>query len=286
MHFVDCGDEPASLAPLVQYNANGAPIWDTTGTAGSDFFRDLGRPFQYLCGYCEKPCKRGRPGKPDSGEVDHFRPRSRYSKLTFEWENLVYACHRCNWKKADQFPDGEEDNSRLDKLKEQLGSLNSLSQLEQAWRVKERIDDTERSDSEIKDFERKFPNKKFAHPPEADGYVNPRDRAEKAEIFFVFDSRGEILPNPDLDNRKWSMAVRMICDLDLNGDSVVNAGRAVAFAYGKDFASILVRKPSERGKLARKLRRSPGRFPKKPGERRRRYPSCSTWAFFNALNQS
>lgn len=280
MHFVDCGDEPpASLHDIVA-KGFGDPV------AYAKFIPDLRSPFSWLCGYCERECTepppKTEPKREHDNTVDHFRPISRFPARTFEWENLVYACHRCNRIKYDQFPNGDNDNSRLDQLKEQLeqlGSLNSLSLLEQALRIKERIKDTERSDSEIKDFEREFPNKKFAHPPESDGYVNPRDRAEKAETFFVFTSRGEILPNPDLDDRKWSMAVRMICDLDLNGDSVVNHDRAAAFAYGKDVASILVRKPSEWGKLARKLRRSPGRFPKKPGERRRRYPSCSTWAF-------
>lgn len=281
MHFVDCASQPASLAPLVQYNANGVPIWDTTGSHGSDFFRDLGRPFQYLCGYCEKPCKRGQPGKPDSGEVDHFRPRSLYPQLTFEWENLVYACHRCNWKKADQFPDGEEDNSRLDKLKEQLGSLNSLSQLEQAWRVKERIKDTERSDSEIKDFEREF-GRTFVHPSASDGYVNPRDRAEKADTFFVFGSDGRVLPDPDLDDRKWSMAVRVICDLDLNQEEPGHRAEDLRTLRKQAFWQWeQVAREAARGRTRNARRMFASLDEVRPG-----FPSFVDWAFRNALSQS
>ena len=54
-----------------------------------------------ICAYCEgsTDTKRTRP------EIDHFRPRSRYKHLTFKWDNLMYACHLCNKKKSDKFPE-------------------------------------------------------------------------------------------------------------------------------------------------------------------------------------
>ena len=315
MHFVDCGNEPASLRELVKYHANGEPDWDTRGERGSIFYRDLGRPFDRLCGYCERPCHGRQRGKPDSNEVDHFRPRSRYSKLTFEWENLVYTCHRCNWKKDDQFPNGEKDNSRLDELENRLAARknrrdelkNQLAALQpggavkdprhiprvksiqdeeiprikkEIKRIKERIKDTKRSDSEIKEFERKFPNKKFAHPPEADGYVNPRDRAEKAETFFVFNHLGEIHPNPDLDDRKWSMAVRIICDLDLNPVKPGHRAEDLLTLRKEAFWKCAqVAREAARGRTRNAKRMLDSLDKVRPG-----FPSFVDWASGNALS--
>ena len=37
--------------------------------------------------------------------IDHFRPRSKFPHLTFDWLNLIYACERCNKAKADEWPE-------------------------------------------------------------------------------------------------------------------------------------------------------------------------------------
>lgn len=215
MNFVICGNEPPGnpLKALEQYGPDGNPVWDTSGSPGSALYQRLQRCFGRRCGYCGRPCIR-KPRQPYSNEFDHFRPRSRWPELTFEWENLIYSCRQCNTLKSDQFPAGEADNSRLDQLKSELDQLAPHGAVYR--RIEERIKETERSDSEIKDFEREF-GRTFAHPSEADGYVNPRDQADKAKKFFVNDpDSGRILPNPNLDDRQWSKAVRTICDLDLN----------------------------------------------------------------------
>ena len=54
-----------------------------------------------ICVYCEVRTDGGTT----SPQIDHFRPRSRYKHLTFKWDNLMYACRRCNKKKCDKFPE-------------------------------------------------------------------------------------------------------------------------------------------------------------------------------------
>ena len=77
---------------------------------------DFGR----TCAYCEQPCcppsrptedeKRecdplGPGRRTDEETIDHFRPRSRFPHLWLNWDNLVYACYRCNQSKCDQWPE-------------------------------------------------------------------------------------------------------------------------------------------------------------------------------------
>ncbi|EZP64242.1 HNH endonuclease [Pseudomonas sp. RIT357] len=48
------------------------------------------------CAFCE--CI---PSEGGNVEVEHYRPKSLYPELTFEWGNLLPACHRCNGDKFD-----------------------------------------------------------------------------------------------------------------------------------------------------------------------------------------
>ncbi|WP_334597259.1 retron system putative HNH endonuclease [Pseudomonas alvandae] len=48
------------------------------------------------CAFCE--CI---PSEGGNIEVEHFRPKSLYPSETFEWENLLPACRRCNSAKDD-----------------------------------------------------------------------------------------------------------------------------------------------------------------------------------------
>ena len=58
-----------------------------------------------ICAYCERLCdNRGPKDAASYNEVEHFRPRKHFNDLTFDWNNLMYACHRCNKEKGDQFP--------------------------------------------------------------------------------------------------------------------------------------------------------------------------------------
>lgn len=54
------------------------------------------------CAFCE--CV---PSEGGNVEVEHFKPKSKYPNFTFEWENLLPACRRCNGSKDDHDTDLE-----------------------------------------------------------------------------------------------------------------------------------------------------------------------------------
>ena len=102
MHWVDRGPERSGLEALrsrltqewVEHykNAKGNrpnPRWQ-------QFHSDLSKVFSGLCGYCEEF---------DKGEIDHFRPVSKFPELVYEWSNWVFACSSCNRSKSNKWPD-------------------------------------------------------------------------------------------------------------------------------------------------------------------------------------
>lgn len=102
MHFVERGPEPDGLkAYRDRYTAKWEKYYPgRTGTKPSDaywreFAGDLGEAFFGLCGYCEADCK---------GEVDHFRPKSRFPSRVYQWSNWVFSCHDCNHSKGGEWP--------------------------------------------------------------------------------------------------------------------------------------------------------------------------------------
>lgn len=104
MHHVDRGPEPEGLERV---RKRSTPRWvafyrNGEGTRPSDahwrrFADTLGRAFQGLCAYCKRNCK---------GEVDHFRPKSRFPEIVYEWANWVFSCHDCNHAKGEKWPEG------------------------------------------------------------------------------------------------------------------------------------------------------------------------------------
>ncbi|MCK4660466.1 MAG: TIGR02646 family protein [Phycisphaerae bacterium] len=68
----------------------------------SDVKATLVTMFGGKCAYCES-----RITHLDYGHIEHYRPKSRFPKLTFEWSNLLLACGVCNGAehKGGQFPD-------------------------------------------------------------------------------------------------------------------------------------------------------------------------------------
>lgn len=63
--------------------------------------------FSSKCAYCESHITHI-----GHGHIEHFRPKSRYPDLCFEWDNLMLSCEVCNGKKykGDTFPK-EQDGS-------------------------------------------------------------------------------------------------------------------------------------------------------------------------------
>jgi uncharacterized protein (TIGR02646 family) len=102
MHFVKRPIEPAQLKAV---RFRHTPRWigfyrNGRGQKPNDeYWHDFREPLQdaffMLCGYCEETCK---------GEVDHFKPKSRYPHLVYQWNNWIFACHDCNQMKGEKFP--------------------------------------------------------------------------------------------------------------------------------------------------------------------------------------
>jgi hypothetical protein len=63
--------------------------------------RALVRLFHGKCAYCESNVT-----AVTYGAIEHFYPKSRYVKRTFDWRNLMLSCDICNDKrhKGDRFP--------------------------------------------------------------------------------------------------------------------------------------------------------------------------------------
>lgn len=49
------------------------------------------------CAYCES-----KVTVVAHGDIEHVTPKSIEPELTFEWENLTFACQKCNGKKSDK----------------------------------------------------------------------------------------------------------------------------------------------------------------------------------------
>ena len=102
MHWVDRGPEPERL---VEIRTRYTPRWvgyyrgDDGGKPSDsrwrEFSQHLSDAFGGLCAYCEERCR---------GEVDHFRPKSRYPDLVYSWDNWLFACHDCNHAKRETWP--------------------------------------------------------------------------------------------------------------------------------------------------------------------------------------
>lgn len=102
MHWVDRGPEPDGLEAV---RSRYTPRWVDHYRGGigprpnddgwREFHDDVGRVFFEMCGYCEEFCR---------GEVDHFRPKSRFPEKVYQWSNWVFACHSCNMSKLNNWP--------------------------------------------------------------------------------------------------------------------------------------------------------------------------------------
>ena len=104
MHTVHRGPEPSNLKPI---RATYTPKWvhyyrARVGTKPTDnrwreFAPDLDKAFDGLCAFCEESCE---------GQVDHFRPKSKFPHLVYEWFNWLFICNSCNNAKGEKWPIG------------------------------------------------------------------------------------------------------------------------------------------------------------------------------------
>ena len=103
MHWVDRGPEPSRLEAIrgrytprwIDFYENGIGNRPTDARWRS-FREDLGQRFHLKCGYCESISR---------GQVDHFRPKSVFPALVYEWSNWIFSCGDCNQAKSDKWPE-------------------------------------------------------------------------------------------------------------------------------------------------------------------------------------
>ena len=102
MHWVDRGYAPTDVA---RYKSQYTQRWvdhyrHGKGSRPNDtywrrFKTDLDAAFSGLCAYCENET---------GGQIDHFRPKSRWPELVYCWSNWLFACPECNHGKRDKWP--------------------------------------------------------------------------------------------------------------------------------------------------------------------------------------
>lgn len=87
------------MAALRRRRAEARRLWKLQANSA---FREIRRVLARMapgvahCMYCESS---------EATDIDHFRPKSRYPRLAFRWNNYLLACSGCNSnQKRDQFP--------------------------------------------------------------------------------------------------------------------------------------------------------------------------------------
>ena len=118
MRWIDRGQEPTRVAGYdKRYTKRWIDYQDSKDQTGRpslaepqdhewSYFGDtLGKQSGNNCWYCERQCQ---PVGGWTPTVDHFRPRSLFPELTYQWSNWVFSCRRCNVEnKQDKWSDTE-----------------------------------------------------------------------------------------------------------------------------------------------------------------------------------
>jgi uncharacterized protein (TIGR02646 family) len=75
----------------------------------------LKKMFFNKCAFCESYITHI-----DYGQIEHFKPKSKYPDFCFEWENLLLSCSICNGKsnKGDKFPLEDENGPLINPVNE------------------------------------------------------------------------------------------------------------------------------------------------------------------------
>ncbi|MGB1207315.1 MAG: retron system putative HNH endonuclease [Chitinophagales bacterium] len=80
----------------------------------------LKKMFEGKCAYCESHITHI-----DYGDIEHFRPKSKFSKLCFEWSNFLLACGVCNGAahKGNKFPEKDGQAMFVNPVEEEPNDL-------------------------------------------------------------------------------------------------------------------------------------------------------------------
>jgi len=71
--------------------------------------------FSGKCAYCESHI-----AHIGYGHIEHFRPKSKFPDLCFDWDNLMLGCEICNGKKykGEKFPESKEGGPFINPVEE------------------------------------------------------------------------------------------------------------------------------------------------------------------------
>lgn len=109
MHKVERNKPPEGLEEKsIEFNkelnkeTNITKVWEQfTGTKlKKQTLNQLKEMFKGCCAYCE-----GEYDDTSYGEIEHFKPKSSYPELMFEYNNMNLACRICNTNKKEKFDD-------------------------------------------------------------------------------------------------------------------------------------------------------------------------------------
>jgi uncharacterized protein (TIGR02646 family) len=73
------------------------------------------RMFDGKCAFCESYI-----GNIDYGDIEHFKPKSKFPELAVSWENLFLSCAKCNGagQKGDKWPTDDEGGPLINPCEE------------------------------------------------------------------------------------------------------------------------------------------------------------------------
>lgn len=87
MKYIHKSKEPKSLTEFNKRLGNKTPNWKAfTQSVKNEVYESLLKEQGYICCYCSRPISRKQC------HIEHFKPKSVYKHLTFNYTNLIASC--------------------------------------------------------------------------------------------------------------------------------------------------------------------------------------------------
>ncbi|MBF2063549.1 MAG: TIGR02646 family protein [Calothrix sp. C42_A2020_038] len=94
MKYIQKNQQPQSLIDWNQRRGGQIRDWKSfTKSVKNDVYQSLLKEQGFICAYCSRPITR------NDCHIEHFRPKSVYKELTFEYTNLIASCQGEDEKK-------------------------------------------------------------------------------------------------------------------------------------------------------------------------------------------
>ena len=127
MHKINRNNAPQQLVnknitinkDLKKYDINDEWTKFTSTKLKNETMEQLGNMFQKCCAYCE-----GKFEDNSYAQIDHFKPKSLFPELCFDYNNMNYSCEKCNKFKSSKFDeklinpteDNPEEHLKFDRV--------------------------------------------------------------------------------------------------------------------------------------------------------------------------